>query len=137
MLPTSSTATGSSTLGYSIHVNDKAYVRKGSVLAMDAFETAKNKFISSLSAQEAATLGTLHTAEDVLGEVRKAEENHRSKSSTRRYTKKIEPFLKGVEQYGKAIDVFVNVYPEALSVIWGSARLILHVCDNNPQISLC
>lgn len=85
MLPTSSTATGSSTLGYSIHVNDKAYVLKESVLAMDAFETAKNKLISSLSAQEAATLGTLHTAEDVLGEVRKAEENHRSKSSTRRF----------------------------------------------------
>jgi hypothetical protein len=99
---------------------------------MDAFETAKNNFLSSLSAQEAATLGTPHTAEDVLGEVRKAEENHRSKSITRRYTKKIEPFLKGVEQYGKAIDVFVNVYPEVLSLIWGSARLILHVRRKSP-----
>jgi nitrate/nitrite-specific signal transduction histidine kinase len=94
---------------------------------MDAFETAKNNFLSSLNAQEAATLGTPHTAEDVLSEVRNAEENHRNKSIPRRYTKKIEPFLKGVEQYGKAIDVFVNVYPEVLSLIWGSARLILHV----------
>jgi hypothetical protein len=102
---------------------------------MDAFETAKNKFISSLSAQEVATLGTLHTAEDVLTEVRNAEENHRIKSSTRRYTKKIKPFLKGVEQYGKALDVFVNVYPEVLSLIWGSVRLILHVRGNDLGFS--
>jgi hypothetical protein len=103
------------------------------LIMMDAFEAAKNKFLSSLSAQEAATLGSPHTAEDVLTEVRNAEENHRKKSTTRRYTKKIEPFLKGVEQYGKAIDVFVNVYPEALSVIWGSARLILHVRGSSPR----
>jgi hypothetical protein len=98
---------------------------------MNAFETAKSKFLSSLSTQEAATLGTPHTAEDVLTEVRNAEENHRKKSTTRRYTKKIEPFLKGVEQYGKAIDVFVNVYPEVLSLIWGSVRLTLQVRGNN------
>jgi hypothetical protein len=103
---------------------------------MDAFETAKRKFLSSLSAQEAATLGTLNTAQDVLTEVRNAEENHRSRSSTRRYTKKIEPFLKGVEQYGKAIDVFVNAYPTILSLIWGSVRLILHVRSDNLGIIL-
>jgi len=105
------------------------------IITMDAFETAKSRFLSSLSAQEAATLGTPHTAEDVLSEVRNAEENHRKKSTTRRYAKNIEPFLRGIEQYGKAMDVFVNVYPEVLSLIWGSVRLILHVCDNNRGLS--
>ena len=105
------------------------------IITMDAFETAKSRFLSSLSAQEAATLGTPHTAEDVLTEVRNAEENHRKKSTTRRYAKNIEPFLRGIEQYGKAMDVFVNVYPEVLSLILGSVRRILHVCENSRRVS--
>lgn len=98
-------------------------------LIMEAFETAKRAFLSTLGPGDAAALEALSTSEDVLFEVRKAEQEHGIKSATRRYMKKIESFVKGVEQYGKAIDVFANAKPEVLSLIWGTARLILHVCE--------
>ncbi|PSN72739.1 hypothetical protein BS50DRAFT_616287 [Corynespora cassiicola Philippines] len=34
-------------------------------------------------------------------------------------------FSDGLEEYGKAMDVFVNSYPEILSPIWGSIRVVM------------
>jgi len=101
---------------------------------MDAFESAKTSFLDSLDSQEVASLGPLQTAEDVLTEVEKAEEEHRRKSMTRKYMTNLQHFVKGVEHYGKALDVFANAKPELLSLIWGAARLILHVSRLQTQI---
>jgi hypothetical protein len=61
----------------------------------------------------------------VLDEVRQAEEEHREKSMTRAYLKKMDPFIKGVEQYGKALDVITNAKPEVLSLLWGGCSYTL------------
>ena len=67
--------------------------------------------------------------ETVLSEVTALEEQHRNQSTTRKLLQKIDPFIRGIEQYQKAIDVLVNAKPEILSLIWGSARIILHVSN--------
>ncbi|KAK5045237.1 hypothetical protein LTR84_009343 [Exophiala bonariae] len=91
---------------------------------MDAFDAAQKSFLSSLGSEDVTTLNSHNTAEDVLAEVEKAEEEHRGKCNTRNYMKNIENFVKRVEQYGKVLDVYMNAKPEVLSLIWGTARLL-------------
>jgi hypothetical protein len=100
--------------------------------SMDAFAEARRSFIASLSADDLALLGNSCTAEDVLAEVRKAEEEHRDRSKSRKYVKGIEPFVRGAEQYGKAVDVFIhiNTKPEILALILGAAKLVLQLAGD-------
>ncbi|KAH8790716.1 ankyrin repeat-containing domain protein [Hyaloscypha finlandica] len=100
--------------------------------SMDAFVEARQSFIASLSADDLALLGNSCTAEDVLAEVRKAEEEHRDRSKSRKYVKGIEPFVRGAEQYGKAVDVFIhiNTKPEILALILGAAKLVLQLAGD-------
>lgn len=50
---------------------------------------------------------------------------------TRKLVQKIDPFIRGIEQYQNAFDVLINAKPEILSLIWGGARIILHVSSSH------
>ena len=83
--------------------------------------------MAKLGPQDSAFLQQAISPESVLAEVRALEEKHRSESKSRNLMKKIDPFIRGIEQYGKAFDVIANSKPEVLGPLWGGARIVLHV----------
>ena len=67
------------------------------------------------------------TLNDVLDEAQVAEQAHQTKSVSRKYMKKLEPLVKGIERYGEALDVLTSVKPQTLGFLCGSARMVLLV----------
>ena len=94
---------------------------------MDPFEAARAEFTAALTTEEKALLQGGSTAQDVLAEVQIIERSHRDKSVSRKFMKKIELLVKGVERYGEALNVLANVKPEILGFLWGGVRIVLLV----------
>jgi hypothetical protein len=94
---------------------------------MESFEIARQAFLSKLSPAESTLLQQGTDPDAVLAQIRTLEQRHQSQSVTRNLLQKIDPFLRGIEQYEKALDIFSNVKPEVLSLLRGGARIILHV----------
>ena len=65
--------------------------------------------------------------ETILYDASAAEKTHRATSTTREVVNKLQPFVEAAEQYGKALDVYSNIYPLVMGPIWGSVRVVLHV----------
>ena len=94
---------------------------------MDIFRDAQKKFRSGLSPKDRALLSEKSSADEVLSEVESLEEQCRDQSRTFKLVKQIDPFIRAVEQYGKALDQFANAKPEILGIIWGSTCIIIRV----------
>ena len=94
---------------------------------MDPFETARQDFLAKVSNEEKSLLETNIGAEDVLAEIKRLDQDHQEHSIFRRVMDKIGPSIRGFEQYSQAMDVLSNVKPEVLSLLWGSARMVLRV----------
>ena len=65
--------------------------------------------------------------EAILYDASVAEKTHQATSTTREVVKKLQPFIEAVEQHGKALDVYSNIYPLVMGPIWGSVRIVLQV----------
>ena len=65
--------------------------------------------------------------EKVFYDASAAEKKHATSSNTRALSRKLEPLVSAIEQYGEAIDVYSNSFPLALCPLWGSVRVVLHV----------
>ena len=93
---------------------------------MDPFETARRSFLSKLDSNEKLVIDATEPA-SLLSDVKSLEKTHNDKNLTRRLLQKANPMLRGLEQYGKALDVITNAKPEVLSLLWGGIRIILNV----------
>jgi hypothetical protein len=85
---------------------------------MDPFTAARARFLAKLKPAERALLQAGTDPQEILAELKAAEDHHRDESVTRKLLQKIDPFLQGIEQYGKAFDILSNVKPEVLSLLW-------------------
>jgi hypothetical protein len=94
---------------------------------MELFQEAHDSFLASLNASEKSLVDSATNPNSLLEEVKNLEKKHRDESATRNLIQRINPFIRGVEQYGKAFDVITNAKPEILSLLWGGARILLHV----------
>ena len=92
----------------------------------DAWTRAKDRFIGDLSEDE-KKLYHQATPEAILYEVSAIDKRHQDGSRSRKVLEKMQGFVNGVEQYGKALDVYANTYPLVMSPLWGSFRVILIV----------
>ena len=81
--------------------------------ALEAFKTS-----AGLSAEELQDFqfSTLTDLQSTIGMI----QQEQSRTRTLRYSKRLEPFLKTIEEYGKVIEVFVNS-SQMLAFIWVSA----------------
>ena len=95
---------------------------------MDAFVAAQQRILANLEPDEKALLQTTTCAEDVLAEVQDIEKKHGQTSSARKLSKKMEPFVRGMQQYGDALNVLAGTH-QALGLLWGSVRVLLRVRD--------
>ena len=67
--------------------------------------------------------------EDVWKQTRDIQETQ-SKSKTLRNMQRIEHYVKGLEQYAGVIEIFVQVKPDLLALIWGPIKLVLRITRN-------
>ena len=67
--------------------------------------------------------------EDVWKQARDIQETQ-SKSKTLRNMQRIEHYVKGLERYAGVIEIFVQVKPDLLALIWGPIKLVLRIARN-------
>lgn len=97
-----------------------------------SLQQAIEKFHLILSPEEISKLSTappgpqsiLNLTVDVNGKA--------NKQRLRRWASCFEPFLKSIERYSQAVDVFVSYNPQIAALLWGSVRFVIIVC-----ISVC
>ena len=102
-------------------------ITMGSVLPhQDAWTRARDRYTEDLTDEEKAMFNKA-SIEKVFYDASAAEKKHAASSKTRNILTKLDPLVTAIEQYGEAIDVYSNAYPLALSPLWGSVRVVLHV----------
>ncbi|KAL9010697.1 MAG: hypothetical protein Q9173_004396 [Seirophora scorigena] len=84
-------------------------------------------FFETLSPNEKELYKATTFAEQLLDEVKRADQIYKDKSISRRVSQALKPFLAGIDQYGKALDVISNAISMVLCPIWGSIRIVLHL----------
>ena len=92
----------------------------------DAWARARDRYTEDLSDSE-RELYSNATAESIISEASAAEETHRAGSSVRKLEQKLKPFVRAIEAYGGAIDVYANSFSMVLCPLWGSIRVVLYV----------
>jgi hypothetical protein len=90
------------------------------------WETARARFLDGLSPQE-TNLYEDATLENIFYDTSSAHKQYTAGSRSSRLLDFLAPLLESLEDYGKAMDVFVNTQPLILSPLWGGLRVILQV----------
>jgi hypothetical protein len=65
--------------------------------------------------------------ENLLSDVVSAEKQHKAKSTSRKASTALKPFIAGIEQYASAFDIIANASSMVLCPLWGSFRVVLYV----------
>ncbi|KAI1120284.1 hypothetical protein F5Y10DRAFT_258736 [Nemania abortiva] len=94
--------------------------------ADEAFDAAKKSFRHELNDKKLYDdiIADSDTMDDVYQTAAKLQEDAASKASMR-HLGRWRPFLDVLAGYGQVIEVFVQVKPEILALVWGPIRLIL------------
>ncbi|KAL8665977.1 MAG: hypothetical protein Q9168_007587 [Polycauliona sp. 1 TL-2023] len=95
----------------------------------DRFGGITQAFFETLSPTEKELFKATTIAELLLDEVKAAEKIHKDKSVSRKVSQALKPLVRGIEQYGTALDVISNASSQFLCPIWGSIRVILHLAS--------
>ncbi|KAI0432735.1 hypothetical protein F5Y09DRAFT_300802 [Xylaria sp. FL1042] len=92
----------------------------------EAFDDARKKFRDNLKDQKLYNdiLADATTIDDVCQMAAKLQEDAASRARMRNF-RRLRTFLDVLAGYGQVIEVFVQVKPEILALIWGPIRLIL------------
>ena len=94
--------------------------------SQDAWVLARDRYVEDLSEEE-KHIYYQASLETILYDASAAEKTHKAKSRGRNYVADIQPLVDSIDQYGKALDIYSNMYPLVLSPLWGSIRIVLHV----------
>ena len=98
--------------------------------SQDAWSRARNRYIQDLTHEE-KQMYLQATPETIFYDASAAQKIHEASCTGRGLMHKLQPFVAAIEQYGKALDVYTNAYPLALSPLWGSIRVLLKVLPSS------
>lgn len=98
--------------------------------SQDAWSRARNRYIEDLTQEEKQSY-LQATPETIFYDASAAEKSHEASSHSRGLMNKLQPFVAAIEQYGRALDIYSNAYPLALSPLWGSIRVLLRVLHSS------
>lgn len=84
-------------------------------------------FFSNLTPTERDLFVATNTVEAFLNDILSVERTYNAKSTSRKVSAALKPFVAGIEQYAKAFDVIANASSMILSPLWGSFRIVLKV----------
>jgi hypothetical protein len=95
----------------------------GSSVGLDeAFEAARAEFVGGLKRRKLATAQALSkaaTVDDVAEAIREMEEKQQ-RGGKLRALGRLKPIIKGLQEYAGVVEVFVQVKPDVLGLIWVS-----------------
>ena len=92
----------------------------------EPWEAAKRQFLEELGEEDKAIFENA-TLENIFYKASAAQKVHAKHSKLWAMQEKIQPLLEGIEDYGKALDLFANASSALLCPLWGSVRVVLHV----------
>lgn len=87
------------------------------------FDNAVRDFQGEFRDQELFDFNSLHTADDLYGEIQKTQEEQ-GRNKQLRNMKKIQPLLDCLEHYSSVLETLVQVKPSVLALIWVSSPVI-------------
>lgn len=90
------------------------------------WEAAKARFLEGLSPEEVKEFQEA-TLENLFYSASAAQKKHGQRSKSWIWQERLASFASGIEDYGKALDVFPNMSPMVLAPLWGSVRVVLQV----------
>lgn len=83
----------------------------------EAFASAQNEFRKGLKDAELYDLTQLNTAADVYAAA-EGIQRKQAKTKSLRALERIKPFIDGMKSYSAVIEVFVQVKPDIMGLIW-------------------
>ncbi|KAF2228499.1 hypothetical protein EV356DRAFT_477061, partial [Viridothelium virens] len=98
----------------------------GSISTQDPWLQARNLYMKDLNEEEQKVFETA-SLENLLDSTNVARKSHEEQSRMRNISRKLEPFVNAICQFGEALDVFSNTYAIAMAPLWGSVRVLLHI----------
>jgi hypothetical protein len=96
------------------------------------WETAKRRFLEGLDPAERKLFDEA-TPENLLYSTSNAEKADSRDSKTRAILDKLRPLILTIQDYGKAMDVYVQIEPLYMSSIWGSLRVLLIMASTHMK----
>ena len=81
------------------------------------FDDAVRDFQGEFRDQELFDFNVLHSCDDLYSEIQKTQEEQ-GRSKQLRNMKKIQPLLDCLEHYSSVLEIFVQVKPSVLALIW-------------------
>ncbi|KAJ2996646.1 hypothetical protein NUW58_g904 [Xylaria curta] len=95
----------------------------------EAFVSAKKDFIKGLNKSPKYDFQRFGSVDDVYNAAEQIQ-MQQAKTKTLRGLGKIKPFIEGLQGYARTIEVFVQVQPEILALIWGPVKFILQISSS-------
>ena len=99
-------------------------------LSRSAWEQARERFIEDLKEPERLMFAEA-SLENILYSASAAQKSHQDGSRSRYLASKLGILLAGIDQYGKALDVFSQA-SRILCPLWGALRVVIHVSSFTP-----
>jgi hypothetical protein len=94
-----------------------------------AFLSAKQEFLGSLTNKTLFDFSKLTTVDDVYNAATEIQ-RQQAKTKSFRGLKRIEPFIKVLQEYGGVADTFAQIKPDILCLIWVRfPRMRTRLCD--------
>lgn len=100
------------------------------VLPRSAWEQARERFVKDLEEPERLMFAEA-SLENIFYSASAAQKSHQNSSRSRNLASKLDVLLAGIDQYGKAMDVFSQASPFLCS-LWGALRVVIHVSSFAP-----
>ena len=92
----------------------------------DPWLLARDRYMRDLNEEEQRLFESA-SLENLLDSTIATQKSHEEQSKSRTISRRLEPFVNAVCQYGEALDVYSNTYAIAMAPLWGSIRVLLHV----------
>ena len=107
---------------------------------VNAWTRARERYVEDLTDEEKRLFakGSKATLEATLYDASAAEMSHRASSNGRKFTSRILlPLIDAIDQYSEALDVYANASSTVLCPLWGSVRVVMHVCLSFAVLLCC
>ncbi len=101
-----------------------ADIRTSLPIPTQPWEAARARFLEGLQPHEISIYANA-TLENLFYDADISQRSHALGSRSWRLQERLAPLTESLEDYGKAMDVYVNTCPLVLSPLWGSLRVIL------------
>jgi hypothetical protein len=102
---------------------------------MDPWLRARERYLEDLTDKE-RVLFSEASLENLFYSASATHKLHQASSRSAALSKKIQPLVQSLEQYGRALDMYLIASPTTMCPLWGSIRVVLHVEFGNFSLIL-